>query len=214
MGKLQCEKCELYFDDMCKNRWSNKITNEGKTYYTEEYDVCFDCLMKDDLLIKCKMCNEIINEGFEVENKKKYVEYKENPSHYLSYRNNLGKIYFKMADSNEDKTVYVYDKKTNLGWYCSLCNEKEHYIKLPSEFMDWIIYYNDLHLFEPLGYKFMNSETNLQSGKSVMKVSSGMYTTKTKGRIWNKIDKREKEEKRIRGKNKVTNRNFLYASCD
>lgn len=215
MTKLQCEKCELYFDDMYEYNWSQKITHEGKTYYRKECNICFDCLIKNDLLIKCQKCNEIIHEGIEVETRKIYVAYKDNQHGYPSYRNILGKIYFKIANSNYDETVYIYDKKTNLGWYCSSCNEKEHYIKLPSDFFDYFyIYYNDLHIFEPFGYKFSDSESNLQSGKSVMKVVSGIYAPKNKTRRWNRIDKREKEDKRTRGKNKVTNRNFLYESCD
>lgn len=216
MNKNQCEKCDLYYSDLYENIWSNKITHDGKTYYSKGGDVCFDCLMKDDLLIKCQTCNEIINEGFNVENKKLYVQYKENPSDYLSYRNNLGKLYLKIADPNDrfvysyDKIVYVYDKKTNLGWYCSSCHEKEHYIKLPSEFVDWHIYYNDLHVFEPFGYKFKDSDTSLQSGKSVMKVASGMYVPKTKMRLWNHHDKMKKEEKRTRGKNKIVGRKMIY----
>lgn len=213
----QCEKCEMYYNDMFENHWFIRLAYDGKTYYSEERDMCFDCLKNDDLLIKCQKCGDIVNEGFNVENKKLCVQYKENPNHYLSYRNNLGKLYLKVSETDDDKikygygrTTYVYDKKTNLGWYCSLCHEKEHYIKLPAEFVDWEIYYNDLNVFEPLGYKFKDSDTTLQSGKSVMKVAPGMYAPKTKMRLWNRFDKIKKEERRVKGKNKVIGRKLIY----
>jgi len=213
--QFQCENCDLYID-MKPSRYIHYWGNRYEPVYERDYfatdkgDWCYDCLKKNDLLEKCKLCDKIMTTDLQVEDYTVRIEYLDYPNEYFRWRNILGSVILKAIRLYGENMFYVCEKNTPKGWYCLDCIEKINHIKIPSNYIDWSIEYNNLYILEPLGYKFADKESLMQNGKSIMKVTGGVYKLKNKRRRVNSFDRRTKKRNE-RGETKKRNRELAYS---
>jgi len=236
MESVQCKNCDLYFDAISSKDWPDycdyniKITNEtvypiannNKSYYTHKRDWCFECLKKDDSLIKCRLCSKAMNTKTKVESTSFWILYKDPDINsnskngysrfkysYFRDRNHLGTIALKIIRYDDWRFVSICDKNISDGWYCLDCIESINHVTFPNNGYQHI-YYNQLYMIEPLGYKFGDKDNMMQNGKSVMKVTNGIYRRKTNRKTDDLYNKRKKQNS-DKGKIKMKNKELRYS---